>query len=257
MATEKATALVLRTTDWSETSRIATLWSREFGKVRGLAKGGRRLRSSFENALDLLTLCSIVLLRKSSGGLDLLTEAQVVRRFSGLAANLPSLYGAYYIAELLDSATQENDPHPALFDCTIESLEALNGAGKETGAVTAGLQVMRFEMRLLDELGYSPELNSCAGCGLSVDEKKPVYSAEAGGLVCANCQAAHRDRRPLTEEALAGLRALASASDEWKRAGSCGEMRRVLGQHVSYRLGRRPRMLAYLEGSTRDPGKGS
>jgi DNA repair protein RecO (recombination protein O) len=40
MAAEKAQALVLRTTDWSETSRIATLWTREFGKVRALARGG-------------------------------------------------------------------------------------------------------------------------------------------------------------------------------------------------------------------------
>jgi len=53
------------------TSRIATLWTREFGKVRALAKGGRRLKSSFESALDLLTVCSIVFLRKSSGSLDL------------------------------------------------------------------------------------------------------------------------------------------------------------------------------------------
>src|SRR5438874_12596142 len=92
MATEKAQALVLRTTDWSETSRIATLWTREFGKVRVLAKGGRRLRSNFESALDLLTLCRIVLLRKTSGGLDLLTEAQVVRRFPGLCTHLSTLY---------------------------------------------------------------------------------------------------------------------------------------------------------------------
>ena len=88
MAAEKATALVLRTTDWSETSRIATLWTRELGKVRALAKGGRRLRSSFESALDLLTVCSIVLIRKSSGSLDLLTEAQVVRRFGQIMARL-------------------------------------------------------------------------------------------------------------------------------------------------------------------------
>src|SRR5947208_11364723 len=102
MPTEKAQALVLRTTDWSETSRIATLWTREFGKVRVLAKGGRRLKSAFENALDLLTLCSIVLLRKSSGGLDLLTEAQVVQRFPRLGQHLPALYAAYYVAELLE-----------------------------------------------------------------------------------------------------------------------------------------------------------
>src|SRR5438045_940087 len=98
---EKALALVIGTTDWSETSRIATLWTREFGKVRVLAKGGWRLRSAFESALDLLTVCSIVLLRKSSGSLDLLTEAQVVQRFPQLTRDLPALYAGYYLAELL------------------------------------------------------------------------------------------------------------------------------------------------------------
>src|SRR5437016_7235367 len=116
MAAEKALALVLRTTDWSETSRIATLWTREFGKVRALAKGGRRLKSSFENALDWLTVCDMVFLRKSSGSLDLLTEARVVQRFPRLRLDLAALYAAYYIAELLGEFTQDYDPHPVLFD---------------------------------------------------------------------------------------------------------------------------------------------
>src|SRR5271169_6258536 len=120
MASEKALAIVLRTTDWSESSRIATLWTRELGKVRALAKGGRRPRSPFENALDLLSVCSIVFLRKSSGGLDLLTEAQVVRRFPRLRADLLALYSAYYIAELLADWTEDYDPHPSLLDEALE-----------------------------------------------------------------------------------------------------------------------------------------
>ena len=90
MAAKKTLAIVVKTSDWSETSRIATLWTRELGRVRVLAKGGRRLKSSFESALDLLTVCSIVLLRKSAGSLDLLTEAQVVERFPRLRTNLPA-----------------------------------------------------------------------------------------------------------------------------------------------------------------------
>src|SRR5947208_2722514 len=135
MPAEKATALVLRTTDYSETSKIATLWTREFGKVRVLAKGGRRLKSRFESALDLLTLCSIVLLRKSSGGLDLLTEAQVIQRFPGLTLHLPALYGAYYVAELLEAGTEENDPHPVLFDHAVATLGALSEAREKADAV--------------------------------------------------------------------------------------------------------------------------
>src|SRR5262245_23547782 len=131
---EKATALVLRTTDWSETSRIATLWTRELGKVRVLAKGGRRLKSNFESALDLLTVCSIVLLRKSSGSLDLLTEAQVVERFPRLRQDLQALYAAYYVAELLADWTEDYDPHPALFDEARETLRTL-GTAKETNGM--------------------------------------------------------------------------------------------------------------------------
>jgi integrase/recombinase XerC len=55
-----ASALVVRYSDFSETSRIATLFTREFGKVRALAKGGRRLKSNFDSAFDLLSVCRVV-----------------------------------------------------------------------------------------------------------------------------------------------------------------------------------------------------
>ena len=112
MAPETAKAIVVRTTDWSETSRIATLWSSEFGRLRVLAKGGRRLKSNFESSIDLLSVIDIVFLRKASGGLDLLTEARVCERFPRLRGDLPALYGGYYIAELLSDWTEDYDPHP-------------------------------------------------------------------------------------------------------------------------------------------------
>src|SRR5438132_6960320 len=150
MAAEKATALVLRTTDWSETSRIATLWTREFGKVRVLAKGGRRLKSNFESALDLLTVCSIVLLRKSSGSLDLLTEARVVKRFAQLRTDLTALYAGYYIAELLSDWTEDYDPHPILFDEALDALSTL-GDSRDAKKPATGLRLARFELVLLRE----------------------------------------------------------------------------------------------------------
>ena len=125
MSTEKAQGLVVRATDFSETSRIVTLWTRELGKVRALAKGGRRLRSSFESALDLLTVCDIVLLRKNTASLDLLTEARVRERFGPLRRDLAALYGAYYVAELLGAWSQEYDPHPPLFDAALQTLRDL------------------------------------------------------------------------------------------------------------------------------------
>jgi DNA repair protein RecO (recombination protein O) len=247
MSSEKALALVLRTTDWSETSRIATLWTRELGKVRALAKGGRRLRSNFESGLDLLTLCSIVLLRKSSGALDLLTEARVVRRFPRLRSDLGALYAAYYVAELLADWTEEHDPHPALFDEAVSALEDL-GTGDGPGPAL-GARVARFELVLLRELGHLPVLDRCANCGGTVEGRPVLFSPEAGGALCPRCCARPREARPLSAAGVAALRALAGEEGAWRRPwdeGVRAELRQALGLFVTYVRGRRPRLLPYL-----------
>ncbi|MFL5241685.1 MAG: DNA repair protein RecO [Gemmataceae bacterium] len=241
---EKATALVLRTTDWSETSRIATLWTRELGKVRVLAKGGRRLKSNFESALDLLTVCSIVLLRKSSGGLDLLTEAQVMERFPHLRQDLQALYAGYYVAELLADWTEDYDPHPVLFDEARETLRTL-GANK----LMTGLRLARFELVLLRELGYSPQWDNCASCGAELDQSTLVFSPSAGGMVCSACRQRQREKRPLSKAGWLALRELNEDEDAWqveRSAGIRAEIRQLLGQYVTYLMGRRPKLLPYL-----------
>ncbi len=244
MAAEKALALVLRATDWSETSRIATLWTRELGKVRVLAKGGRRLKSNFEVALDLLTVASIVLLRKSSGGLDLLTEAQVMERFPRLRTQLPALYAGYYIAEILADWTEDYDPHPTLFD---EACAALRDLG--TSAETTGPRLARFELVMLRELGYQPVLETCGVCGAAVDGHRLAFSVVLGGVVCAACQPGQRERRSLSSAAWQALRALSESGEAWQRDGTAatrGEVRQLLGHYITFLMGRRPRLLPYL-----------
>ena len=246
MSTIKATALVLRTTDWSETSRIATLWTREFGKVRALAKGGRRLKSNFETALDLLTVCSMVFIRKSSGGLDLLTEAQVIERFPGLRSNLGALYAGYYVAELLSEWTQDYDPHPNLFDAALAALRDFGADG-----VDLPLRVAGFELAMIQELGYSPVLDACAACmrPLADDEPGLAFAATVGGILCRECQPAHGDRLAISGGAVRLLRELTQPGAAWRTAcppSLRGELRRILGYYVSSLMGKRPRLLPYL-----------
>src|SRR3974390_3275939 len=122
MPSEKATAIVIRTVEFSETSLVVSLFTREFGKIGALAKGARRLKNPFESALDVLTHCRIVFLHKSSEALDLVPEAKLVRRFPPSRNNLAGLYAGYYVAELLGDLTDDNDPHPELFDLADETL---------------------------------------------------------------------------------------------------------------------------------------
>ncbi len=237
---ERATALVVRGTDFSETSKITTLWTREFGKVRAIAKGGRRLKSNFDCAFDLLTVCHVNFIRKA-GGLDLLTEAQVRERFAHLRTDLPALYAGYYVAELLD-ATQDYDPHPALYDAALATLRAVGGPATGRGAALAA-----FELVWLRELGYSPRLETCAACGVAVPEaaepgRRLGFSPAAGGVVCPRCLPGVRDHQALSPTIWLGLKRLA-AGEPIQDVG----VRSPLVRTVSYVLGRRPRMLGYMD----------
>src|SRR5262249_18726889 len=144
------------------------------------------------------TVCRIVWLRKSSGGLDLLTEAQVVERFPALRSNLDALYAGYYVAELLSDWTQDYDPHPVLFDAALEALRDFGAPG-----VSISLRLAAFEMTLLRELGYHPVLGTCAACGrdLAENEASLAFAPAVGGVVCRDCQAGQSDRFPISPEA--------------------------------------------------------
>ena len=244
MPTEKALALVIRGTDFSETSRIVTLWTRELGKVRAMAKGGRRLRSAFECSLDLLTVCDIVLIRKSSGSLDLLTEARVRERFAPLRHDLAALYGGYYVGELLGAWSEDYDPHPPLFDAALQTLRDL---GKPE--LLKGPCVAHFELVLMRELGYGPALDACAGCNRAVDGRRLAFSAAGGGVLCPSCQSKHRERRAIGTATWQALVRLAQAGDGWQTLREPAvrrEVRQILDHYVTYLLGRRPRLLPYL-----------
>lgn len=119
--------------------------------------------------------------------------------------------------------------------------------------------VSAFELVWLRELGYSPRLDACAVCALELSVPRPNaarvgFSPEAGGVVCPECFPAARDRRPLSEPARLALIELSGETSDthWPPAPRSphvrAEVRAVLGHTVSYVLGRRPRMLGYVDG---------
>jgi DNA repair protein RecO (recombination protein O) len=124
--------------------------------------------------------------------------------------------------------------------------EGAGGWGSSTASA-----VSAFELVWLQELGYSPRLDACAGCGL--ERLNPngaaLYSAQAGGVLCPQCGPTFADRRGASGAALVCLRELAegAATPELPDAVR-GEVRQLLGQTVSCVLGRRPRLLGYVDG---------
>lgn len=246
MSSEKSVAIVLRVVEFSESSCIATLFTRDFGKLGFLAKGARRPKSPFESALDLLAVCRIVFLHKSTEALDLLTEAKLERRFRAAARDLSRLYAGYYVAELLREMTDAGDPHPDLYDAAEEALRDLEGDTDER------LVTMRFELTALRLLGHLPALHGCAACGGPVEPAgRLLFGLAAGGLLCPSCRRGERQVLSVSVSAIEVLRQLASADrPAWRDvqwdARVRGELRGVVNQYVCHVLGYRPRMHAYL-----------
>ena len=204
MAAEKTNAIVLRLVEFSETSVIVTLMTRDFGKITAMAKGARRPKSPFEAALDVLAVCRIVFLHKTSGAMSLLTEAKLERRFRSSQTNLDCLYTGYYIVELLSSLTDEGDPHPELFDIANEFIEQIDSAQFDKTNLKENL--LQFELRALDLLGHKPMLTKCVGCGKEKTNLNRVsFGLNVGGIICPNCRRGQKNIVSLSSDALAIL----------------------------------------------------
>ena len=254
MSLQSIEGLVIRTADWSESSRIATFFSKESGKLKGIAKGGKRIKSQFDNGLDLLTQCRLIILRKSTGGLDLITEAQVINKFSGITKSIHALHAAYHIAELLDVWTEIDDPHPNLYDACIQTLETLGNLGKthQNQAIQIPLissSLMSFEMATLEELGVKPELEFCTECKKQAGESI-VFSPSGGGVKCRQCALDDRSSFRTTIAIVQTLKKLYPAPSE----GLCAvelpmrkELRKLLNRYVTFLLGKRLKVQSYLE----------
>ena len=258
MAAEKAQAIVIRAVPFGETSCVATLYTREFGKVRGLAKGAWRPKSSFDAALDLLSICQVLVLRKSSGGLDLLTEASLEYRFR-VGTSLAAFHGGLYVAELLDALTADADPQPDLFDVARTALRGLSARRQpmaaDAGDGTADRSLLfHTELEMLRIIGHAPALMRCAECRAVVGETaRTSFAMLDGGVVCSACRAGKRSVISVSRDGLAAMRLLAGSRDAWRSLvlpkPVAGELRAIMNTYIAHILGRRMKAARWLAAS--------
>lgn len=247
MAIEESEAIVLRVVEFSESSCVVTLFTKDFGKIGALAKGARRKKSPFEGAIDLLVHCRILFLHKSSDALDLLTEARLERRFRSASEDLSRLYAGYYVAELLDLLTHEGDPYPELFDLANQTLVAIDEK------VDLIRTIVRFELLGLRILGHLPSLTECTGCGERVEVGRRVaFSQLAGGVICPECKIGQRQLVSVQIKTIQVMRAFSEPDDAtWRNTEipveSRGELRAVLNHYINHLIGHRPKLQVFLD----------
>ncbi len=235
MRSHRVEAIVLRHTDWGEADRLLWLFTRQMGKVRAVAKGVRKPHSRKAGHLEPFT--RVELLLAQGRDLPIITQAEAREAYLSLREDLVKVGYASYIIELLDRFTYEEGENLGLYRLLSDTLGRIN---KENDPAFA---VRYYEVRLLDLVGFRPQLLQCVSCGAQIKAEDQFFSFEKGGVICPSCRAKEPGARPLSLPALRILRhfqrsSYAEAQRARLSANVDRELETLMGNYLTYLLER-------------------
>lgn len=208
MSIIKAEGIILRSMKMGETSKLLTLFTREHGVLKLIAKGSRSRKSRFGATLDVLNVVHIVYYHKESRELQILSAADIVETYQNLSADLVKWGYANACGELIIRAHPAAEATPKLYPILLDSLRAMNEI--PTGSDRAcfwGLQ-----MKLLSVFGVPPNLRRCLQCSADAEslvKRRFFFHVGRGGFFCEKCNAGVGALQ-ISNEALIGLTDLQS-----------------------------------------------
>ncbi len=204
----KTEAIVLRQRRLGEADRIVTLYTPAHGKLEAKARGVRKTTSRMAGHLQPLTR-SLVQLAQGRAG-DVVAGCETIESFQALRVDLDRLSRALYAAELVDRLAPERVPGVAIYRLLVETLRRLERA--EKSGLGQDTVLRYFEMGLMEQSGFRPELERCVACGSRLQPQENFFAPQGGGAVCPACAPGTAATRRLSLEGLKVLRLLQRAS---------------------------------------------
>ncbi len=177
----KTEAVVLSKMNYGDSSNIASLFTEDLGKISVIIKGARSGKSKFGKIVDPLNYLSVVLYKKESREVQLLSGADIIEHFPEIKIDLTKLSFAYGVLELIKFFLAEREVNKKLFKGVIKILRRLN-SGEEMPEITFG----RFFLFFLKETGYEIQTDSCGSCGKK-ELSENVYYHREKGVICGDC----------------------------------------------------------------------
>jgi len=174
----KTDALVLRNLNRGDTDQLLVLFSLEYGKLKVIAHGSRKITSRKRGAVQPLTLTRFLIHRGRY--LDSVRQCEELESFPELFLRMDRICYASYAVELVENSTVEGEANQILFAALVEALRQL---GKGDPEIVA----RAFALKLITLTGYKPLLDLCAKCRKDLTGKALAFSPSAGGFLCADC----------------------------------------------------------------------
>jgi DNA repair protein RecO (recombination protein O) len=242
-------AIVIRSHYYGESDKIVTFFTEDFGKIKGIAKGARRSKKRFQNALDLFSHLRLIFFDREGMGLVRAENCDILHTFPRIREDLKKIfYGNYYL-ELVNEMAGEREANAEAFDLLLSFLLTLEATEPQEE------QLRMFEIRMLSLFGYRPNMRRCNLCKRDWDDLKEIssvfFSLEKGALVCELCSNALNNLIPLS---LGTARLIERISQmELERihrlkftSQALSESRELLPKFITYQLGKELKSLKAL-----------
>jgi DNA repair protein RecO (recombination protein O) len=243
-------AVILKRMDLGEADRIVTFYSRDVGKIRAVARGVRRTTSRSAGHLEPFTLSDVMF--AVGRELDVISQADTLEAFRAVREDLVLTTHAYYLAEMVDVLTEDRMENRAVFDVLVDGLRDLESA-VSTEDAEARLVLIVFHMRLLEALGYRPELRECVSCRATIEPERNQFSALLGGVVCPRCGPGEASARAVGTSVLKLLRYVQQTDGRRSVvvpapvAREAEVLLRAYAEHIVERRLRSPALIARIE----------
>jgi len=237
-------AIIIKKIKLGEADRILTFYTPHLGKIQAVAKGVRRPRSKMAGHLELLTHSLVSLARGRN--LDTVTGCQTINSFLALKSDLKLASYGLYATELVNQFTADHIENYPLFQLLLETMHRLCQGGDNEPTLRY------FELQLLNEVGYRPQLQQCVSCHLPLEPTTNSFSPSAGGVLCPNCSQSQPLAYPLSVNGLKVLRLLQSSdystAEKLKvNPELAGELEGLMRNYLKYLLEREIKSAAWLD----------
>jgi DNA repair protein RecO len=157
----KTEAVILKSNNYRETSKIITFYTRSHGKLKGIAKGVRNTKTKWGGALQSMAMLNIMFYYKENRTLHLVSGADQYISISSIYDDFDKLQLGYRMVELVNRTTEEYQENAQIFNLLADSLQLLNGATKNYVNV-----LFNFELRLLNLLGFKVDMKDLPGANI-------------------------------------------------------------------------------------------
>lgn len=240
----KTEGVVLKTFDFRETSRIASFFTRDYGKVKGVLKGIRKDPKKFGTHLDRFSVNEIVYYPSRSSDLHLVSQCDLKQYFFPIRKDYQKNVAANYMLELVEIIMPIEEPNTKVYHLMLDYLNGLETA-KDIGRL-----VHIFQVKILLFSGFRPHIDSCVKCGRKIGGRAR-FSLKSGGLICPRCLTPGMNLTAISNGTIASILHIEQSS--WPGCLRLGltktvknELKYLLNNFLVYHLEKRIRAAAYL-----------